>query len=383
MLFSRDKGSLILILDVQSSIVRGTLVRMMDKGSKPLILYTRNAPIPYKPHARSGYLIKTAIKAIEDSIEDILIHMHARRSQDKDFPHRISHVHYVLSSPWILSQAKSLSLSFPEPTTIDRAYISKLIEQNRQKLVSDAVEEARVIEEKIFDIRLNGYSVANWNKKSTTQLEVSFVASVAGARMVEKLTDACRHVGRRSHVSFHSSLFLQHIGMSSVARSLPSYGLVHIHGELTDVAIIHNGSCVFFGSYPFGIYSIIRTVSRETGMDPYTTESTLNLAAQGSLDPAHASKDAAIVTSVAARWASELRSLMKTSPTPDVMPSRVFLSAHSHEDLFMKQFVATYPGSKPQPLTHEDVATLVDYDPRTEKLRTTGLYAAAIHTLEG
>lgn len=382
MFFSHTNGRLVLILDVQSSVVRGTLVHMREAGQVPLVIYTRETPIAYKAHARSGYLVKNALRAIDDTIQDTLIHLHARRSGGQDIPHTISAVHYVLSSPWIISQAKTLAMSYDKRRIIDRAYINKLIADDRSKLVSDTVENVRIIEEKIFDVRLNGYSVPGWEGQSTDKLEVSFVASVAGGRMIDHFTRACDRAVHHGHVYFHSSLFLQHLGLGAVIHDYSSYALIHVHGELTDVALVHADSCTFFGSYPFGINSIIRTIARETKTDDYTAESLLNMFTEDRLDPAHTEKELAIVRHMGDGWIGEFRKLLKASPTPDALPRHVIMSAHSHEDFFIKDFARAYPASSIELLTMDIISPLVAFDTYTERLRLTGVYVIAIHSIE-
>jgi len=382
MFFPQKKGSLILVLDVQSSIVRGTLVHIPQTTGKPLILFTRDAPIPYKQNARSGYLVKTALHAINQTIQDALVHLHARRDQHYDVPARIDAVHYVLSSPWIVSQAKTLSLNFDTHTVIDRARIQKIIADDRQGLISNTIEDVRVIEEKVFDVRLNGYSIPSWEGRTTDKLEVSFVTSVAGGRMIEHFIDACDAAVRKSHVFFHSSLFLQHIGICKIFPEHSSYLLIHAHGELTDVAIVHANACVFSGSYPFGIHSIVRTVAREMKTDIYTAESMLNMFSEDKLDPTHAAKEATIIKNMGDGWIGEFRKLLKSSSIPHAVPRHIIISAHSHEDFFMKNFSRAYPSNSLELLTIEQVTPSVTYDVHVDKERLTGLYVIAIHSME-
>lgn len=382
MFFSHTNGYLILILDVQSSIVRGTLVHVRDRIDKPLVLFTRTSPLPYKQHARSGHLVRTALDAIKQVIQDTLIHIHIRHSHNTKMPRSISSIHYVLSSPWIISHAKTLSISFKSHTTIDRRYIEHLISEDRRKLVDNTIDDVRVIEEKIFDVRLNGYSISSWEGRSTDSLEISFVASVAGGRMMDKFIDACGHAVKQSHIHFHSSLFLQHIGISSIIHNQPNYALIHIHGELTDVALIHNNSCIFFGSFPFGVSGIIRTIARESRTDLYTAESTLNLFMENKLDPSHGSSDNILIERMRDDWIAEFKKLVNSCPTACIIPHHAIISARSHEDFFIDAFRLTYPDTSIDAFTMDKIENMLAFDIHTERLRLTGLYTIAIHSME-
>ncbi|MEN9913214.1 MAG: hypothetical protein RLY66_622 [Candidatus Parcubacteria bacterium] len=384
MFFSRTNGTLTLILDVQSSIVRGTLIHMHPEG-KPRVIFTHNVGISYKPHARSGYLVKAALAAIEEIVGESLrfiSQIHSIKDPRHNLPRNISTVHYVLASPWVVSQAKTVTQSFKKETPVTKAYILKLIGEERAKMSGKDEHDIRVIEEKIFDVRLNGYSVASWESRTTTQLEISFVSSLAGGRMIERFIQACdRAVGKRS-VMFHSSLFLQHLAIEKVVPDRASYALVHIHGELTDVAIMHAHSCIFFGSYPFGAHTIVRTIARELKISEQTADSTLNLISQGALDATRVKKQTVIVENMSNGWIGEFRKLLKMNPSASGIPHHVIISARAHEDFFMESFKKAYPQSTLEVLDFESIRKLVDYENSVEKLRLTGLYIIAIHSME-
>ncbi len=383
-MFSSHKSSeLILILDVQSSIVRGTLVHI-QKEALPTVLYTHNVSIPHKPRAQSGYLIKMALKAIGETITETAKHVHVRSSASTEgIPNKISAVHYVLSSPWTISQAKTLKLSFKEDTHVSRAYIMGMILEERSKFGNAKTDDIRVVEEKVFDVRLNGYSVGSWESKHTRELEVSFVVSVAGGRMIDRFVEVCDHIVRRDAVRFHSSLFLQHVAIEKVMPNYSNYALLHIHGELTDIAIIHSHSCIFFGSYPLGIHGIIRIIANKTKTDEQSAESTLTMSEQGHLDRVHAKKELAVIEDMNQSWVGEFRKLLKTNSISDRLPKHIIISARSHESFFMKCLKTVYPENSLELLTIESIIQHVKFDgTHTEQLRLTGLYVVAIHSLE-
>jgi cell division ATPase FtsA len=257
-----------------------------------------------------------------------------------------------------------------------------MIWEERAKMTANAADDIRVIEEKVFDVRLNGYSVASWESKHTKELGISFVVSIAGGRMIDRFIEVVEGlVHRKDHVQFHSSLFLQHVGIQKVLPDSSDYALIHIHGELTDVAIIHGHSCSFFGSYPFGIQHIIRTIAQETNTTEDAAESTLNLIVKGDIDPTQAKNESGIIEKMGQAWIAELKKLLTTSPTPEAVPSRVIISARSHEDFFVKSLKSAFPQSSPELLTIEKILPHVAYETHAEQLRITGLYIMAIHSL--
>lgn len=380
MFFSSGQGELSLIIDVQSSIVRGSLVHFRH-GQKPAILYTHNISIPYKPNSGSAYLIKFALRAVDDIIGVMSANIH-NDSNSEELPRNISSVHYVLSSPWVVSQAKTISTNFKEDTTISRAYVSGLIWEERAKMTTAQNDDIRIIEEKVFDVRLNGYSVASWESRHTRELGISFVVSIAGSRMIDCFIASCEPIIRhRDHIYFHSSLFLQHLGIQGVIPDISDYALVHIHGELTDVAIVHARSCSFFGSYPFGVNTVVRSVAHDTQTTEEMADSTLNLYIKGDIDDGRAKKESVAIDTMKQHWMDEFRTLLKTSPTPEAVPRKIVISARTHEDFFIAAFKAAYPQAITEVLALDNILEQVSYGTHAERLRTTGLYAIAIHSL--
>lgn len=380
MFFSSSQGELILIIDVQSSVVRGSLVHR-GTSDNPAILYTHNVPILYKVGNKSDYLIKMVIHATEE-ITRIMQANVKSEINSSDLPRHISSVHYVLSSPWVVSQAKKISMSFKDDTAISRAYVTGIIWEERKKMSTNAANDISVIEEKVFDVRLNGYSVNSWESKHTRELEIAFIVSIAGSRMIDRFIKSCDSIiSNRKHVFFHSSLFLQHVGIQKILPNLSSYALLHIHGELTDIAIIHAGECTFFGSYPYGYRTMIRKLSKKTNTTNDVAESTLNLIMSGDIDTAKFKKEVDAIEDMKQNWIGELSKLIKTNPTLETIPSRVIISASTYEDFFFSSFKSGYPQSSPESLSIENIQSHVSYGANTDHLRLTGVYVTAIHSL--
>jgi hypothetical protein len=378
MFFSGSKDKLILIIDVQSSIVRGTLV-LSQHGAIPRIVNTHSIAIPYKPTAGSAYLIKMALKAVEEVVRDARMYTEAHK-HNEHFPNKISCVHYVLSSPWIVSQAKTLSVTFKQDTVISQAYITGMIWEERAKMTSNTADDVRIIEEKVFDVRLNGYSVASWESRHTRDLGVSFIVSIAGGRMIDKFIDECRDIVRADAIKFHSSLFLQHLGIQTVVPGSSSYGLVHAHGELTDVAVINQRSCTFFGSYPYGVHTMVREMAAKMKTTDDSAESTITMILKGDLDTSRAKKESEILDELGKKWIDNLKKLLAGDST-HALPAHIIVSSRAFDELFMRILKSAYPEAKLEMLSLDQLAPHVHFDPSVDRLRLSALYALAVHSL--
>lgn len=379
MLFSKPlPEKLTLVLDIQSSVVRGSLV-VIAPGVIPRVVFTYSADIAYKTPTDNDYLIKTTLSAVTENIQAAVRHVRlAAANRKSGLPRKISAVEYVLSSPWIVSQAKILSIPFEKSTTVTREFIKSIIDKELSKLVASPTEAIQVIEQKIFDVRLNGYSVANWEGKETKELQVSFTISVAGRKMIEYFIAECRHLVRASHVSFHSCLLLQYIGIEKVHTTGQYYSLVHIHGEQTDISIIRDQSCIFFGSFAFGVKTVVRKIALATHNDEKAADSLLTLYTGGKLDESHGRNVIETIDKILDDWASDLRKLLADSEFKITTPMSVILSAWAHDDCFLKALEIQNPGISISLLSIENLISHVAFDPHTERRRLTALYAIAL-----
>ncbi len=332
MLFSNTNknGKVLIILNVESSAVHGSLV-LFDETDAPKVLYTHSSTITWKPHTNSTYLIKTTEKALRENI-NMLIRQHNIQSEKDDIPKKISAIHYALSSPWLVSEAKVISMTFENETKISKEFILKLIEDERTKLLPSQSEPLKIFEEKIFDIKLNGYSLDDWQNKWAKSLDISFTVSIAGAHTVDRFASICEQIVKKNNIFFHSSLLLQFIGIEKFFHINRDYSILNVHGELTDIAIIRDKSCVFFGSFPIGTRTLIRKVSNSTKIDQQSADSLITLFTGGHLDVTVNKKGFLAIESIYEGWVRELGKTIDTSKYKVKTIEHIILTASAHEN---------------------------------------------------
>jgi hypothetical protein len=298
------------------------------KAGQPLVISAETVAIAHRPGMASGDLIQAAVSSINQVIESTFHFMSSATNLPKEIPRKITSVHYVLSTPWALSQAKDVVLNFDKDTNVSRQYILDLIDSERSRLVVDDIKsELTVVEEKISEVRLNGYPVHEWEGKPTRNLEVTYVVTLAGTKTINIFKGICKHFVSEKRVFFHSSLLLQYIGLRKVKPDLESYMLTHIHGELTDLAGILRNSCIFFGSFPMGSLTVIRGVAAESHSDEHTADSMLALFTRKDLDASFSSGPNASVELMSAKWIETLRTVSSKGQLSNAVMSLVIISS--------------------------------------------------------
>ncbi len=373
---------IILILDVQSSVVHASLLIVGDPI--PKVIYTCSIETRKTDEVDDTSLIKYTLLAINDAVQSALRFIRHEENLG-GYPYikrKIDSVHYILSSPWIVSEAKIVSKQFEKDTEISKKYVYDLIDQDRQEIMKSD-ESLQVIEQKIFDIKLNSYSVNDWEHKSAKTLDVSFTISVASSKMVTFFIDQFKHVVHHDKIFFHSSLLLQYIGIEKVLEPGQNYCLVHVHGNQTDVSLTKRKSCIFFGSYPFGVKNFVDKLAVETKNGYQAADSLLSLYIGNRLDSTLNDKNITAISKIADEWFGQLKQTLITQRFEIKPPMSVIVTASSHDDCFVKVIKDSVPGVPVYVLSVDDLLSRVSFDHFAERGRLVALYAIAIHSLLG
>ena len=381
MVFSNKvDNKIVLILDVQSSVVQGTLAVIGHEI--PKVIFTYSVDINIKYNSDNDLLVKTTLSVIKDVIDSALRFLY-NYDNTKDFPHlhkKINSIHYVLSSPWIVSDAKVLSKKIEnKEVKITKKYILDLIEADNKNLIQSD-QPLQVIEQKIFDVKLNGYSVSDWEHKTSKDLEVSFTASMINSNMLNYFIDKCKHVVHQNKIYFHSSLLLQFIGIEEVLEPGKNYCLIHVHGSQTDVSMIEKEACIFFGSYGFGIKDLIEKITKETGNGPQASDSLLSLYANNKLNSEN-KQDITTIEKIFNQWLEELKKILAEQKLDIKPPNSIILNCSAHDECFVKIIKDSIPGVSIYTLSLDDLLKKVSFSHLAETKILTALYTIAIHSL--
>ena len=347
--FRRTDPKLILLIEIQSSLIRGSVLRIEATGTS--VQASQSLEIEYREAAGASY-IKSALAGVSTLVDSLLRAISARTTGSAG---KIGAVHFVLSSPWAISQAKTISVSFDKDTSITQDRIHAILAAERPNTGLNPNMAAEIIEEKVFDVRLNGYSIADWKGKSAKMVEIAYALSVGSAETMKNLRQSVARVADPHHVHFHSSLLLQYMSLRQANVPGDPYVLVHVHGELTDIVAVRHGMCSFFGSFPIGSDSIVRKIAASRRIGTKAAESLVSLYLGKHMDPAEEAKTGTSIRHSMGRWSQELSRI--AAAMNGLSPTAVFLISHSHEQLFSEALRAAYPQAAIQELSVDMTTT--------------------------
>ncbi len=308
-----------LVVEIQSDMVSGSVVHFSE-NAEPVIMYHVSARSDHKDQRSSDHITRTMLALVENISAKIIRDGMGRSIGD---------VHFVLSSPWVVSKAKKVRVEYEEEMVISSDIVESIVEEGRNKVLGESDEDIVLIEQKICDIQLNGYSVDSYVDRKARRLEVSFVLSLSSDEVMKKMRLAVsKHIHFHNDY-YHSAFLLHYVSARMSAVDGEEYALVHVHGELTDIVTIRGGFSSDIGSFPFGSSTLLRNISEALpGHGHESVKSLLSMHEEQRMDDEHGRKIDAVVSAIIHRWHEDCMKMR--------LPDRIRLIAINHPGIFKK-----------------------------------------------
>ena len=328
-LFSNKKeGQRIIILDIQSGLVRGAVILKKESGPVLITSMVTKAISGTTEIKNADHLSKRTIKLLSDVVD------HLARDVDS---YEIDRIEYILSSPWVHSKLKTVKINYEKETEIDQNVLKDVIKSEDKNMMTGT--DSRVIERKIFDVRLNGYPTANIASKKAHSLEVSMVTSFSSDKFLSKVSSTVnRHFDCKKD-TLHSGLLLQFMALRDILKDRNEFIYIHVHSELTDMIIVKDGLCKHIASFPFGMKTLLRKISKGTKETVESSDSLLSLYQGSKLSETEQNRMKEIVVPLMTEWVKLGSDSFKDIFDIANIPKTVYLSAHSHFDLFKQALI--------------------------------------------
>jgi hypothetical protein len=286
--------------------------------------------------------------------------------------------HFVLSSPWIVSRLACVSENFKEDVLVKRSTIAALV-QKEQLAASRlfATGDSTAIDTKLFEVKINGYPVTQYEGKKARSVEGTLAISFASRKL---MNDMKSRVSSFFHVhaeSFHSATFLRYVALRSIMPAHTDYAWLEVHGDLTDICLVREGACAMGGSLPFGSDTLVRKFAHLADEAESTAVSALNALEKGTGSAkAHQSAQENL-NSAMAEWLAGLKALMSTGGETLSSPT-IYVSAERHGFAFVEALKASMPDVSVRLADESLMVSFVERAPSAHADLSAALYAAAL-----
>jgi hypothetical protein len=344
-LFSNKKnGVLSIILDIQSGLVRGALISSKSNEPTRILSVVTKAYSGKTTIVNTDHLIKKNLKLVSEVIEHL--------SRDAR-GHKISTITYMLSSPWIFSRLKTIKVNYTSETEITIKIVRDIV---KNEMKNDEKFDTKLIEQNIFEIKLNGYPTADFEGRRAHMLELSLSTSFSSTAFLDKVkTAVSKHLFIKHH-EFHSALLMQYTAIREILKDKHEYIYIHTHNELTDMIIIKDGLCKHIASFPFGVQTMLRKVAVATKSSIESSDSLLALYQGNKLSDEVKAKTKEILDPLLREWAQGCTKTFAEIFDFTSIPRSIYLSSHSHFELF-KEAIATQDMFSFEVISHDTIDT--------------------------
>ena len=327
------KGKIVAIFDIGTSVVSGALVLLPEKkDTRPVILHTAHAAIPVQEEFEFKRFFQLVLSALESASAALAAHR-------DDVPEK---TYCFLASPWYASQTRSIRLSRPKPFTFTKKFAMELIERDLKAFESTYVKNyadigspVNVIENKIIEIELNGYTAPVPFGKRARELAMHLYFSVGSHALLESLEHVLHRSFAVAPVSFHSFAFASFI----VAREVideQSFLLVDVSGEMTDISIIKDGVLAESVSYPSGKNALVRDLSIAFAVREREAVSLLRTYTVGTLGADASARVRRVLDRAGKRWSRQFGEALFQLSNHDRIPRTLALSVDGDAAAFFK-----------------------------------------------
>ncbi len=258
-----------IVFDIESDSVSASII-VYETGKTPRVVYHAESEIEHKIHVdgvyRGPHLTRAMLKMLEQAASKAQASMVGLMEKKLIDQMRFDRIHVVLSSPWIISKLSCVEKKFEQETVMRQSTVTNLLldEKTASAKIFSAGDSV-VIDAKIFEIKINGYPVVDYEGKRARSLQGTMVFSFASRKLLNDIKSCINRSIRAGDEIFHSAVILRYLALRSAMPQHVDYVWLQIHGELTDILVVRQGVCVTSGSLPFGTATLVRDFAREAG----------------------------------------------------------------------------------------------------------------------
>lgn len=271
-LFTNKKSTIVAIIDVGSAQVSGALVSIAinKKGQRQSnIIFSTKVATGIESdldYDRFDFEILKAIKKVT--------HILLKNSffQPEKFV-------CFLTSPFLVSQTKIINYSQENKFIFTEKILHNLTKKEARNFCTthDQNQKFSLIESKVTQIKLDGYELSHPFGQEVTNIRISQFLSGSSVNQLNKIREAIISQSHNDLIEFHSYSFAAFSALRDNPSVHKNFIAIDIDGELTDIFACIDGVLLENISFPYGINSVLRDITKNQKTFHHEAKSQLNL----------------------------------------------------------------------------------------------------------
>jgi len=338
---TKHKEETVAIFDIGSSSVGGAIARIpLDGQSIPVIIKSFRTEFTFREEINFSMFLKDMLVALETTAKELY-------ASKVGAPKRIV---CVLASPWYLSETRIIKMTRDKAFTFTDKIADELLQKEITAL-NDLYQgkygglnsTPEVIENHISGVTLNGYHVSDPIGKRSKSIEMNMIVSLSPKTCLDQVRETLSSIYHSTPVKFSSFVVSSYIAVRDRYVTSESYLLMDVGGEVTDVAIISNGSLRASLSFPFGKKEFFKYISTKLDIEMRDAKELFKLFSTNMLAAKRQKKVVPLFESIANSWGEAFRNCIGGLPHTLTLPGTIFLTADSDIRGWFVNVIATDP----------------------------------------
>lgn len=245
----KNKYKTVAIFDIGSGSVGGAIVEIPTNISF-LPVITSSFRIDIKTRSDSSFteFMGSMLKSL-DYISHKLLHEKAGRPEE---------VFCVLSSPWYISETRTIKLDRSIPFIFKRNVADKLLQKELSSLANSYKEKygddgvPDIIENNIISVYLDGKINENPIGKKCNSIQMNMFTSFSPSICINNIKNTIYKTFHEININFSSFPLSSYLAIRDKYVNSSSYLMVDISGEITDIGLVTDGILQSIISFPLG-----------------------------------------------------------------------------------------------------------------------------------
>jgi hypothetical protein len=319
---AKNKDELGLVFDIGSSSVGGSLF-VMQKSNVPKIIYSTREPITIEKNMDFDRFFSLTLKSLE-TVTNKICKMGLGAPKN---------VFCVLSSPWYMSQTRTIIFKKNTPFIFNQKLADTLFQKDIKSFEEECTKEyidtknkVLPIELKIMQIMLNGYVVSKPLDQKTTEIEMTVFVSISGEHVLEKIKETIGKHFYSQNIKFSSFAMASFAVVRDLFADQSNFLLIDIGGEVTDVSMIKKDILRSSISFSLGRNFLIRGVASVLDCSINEALSYLSLYKDGHIGDSALIKIEPVINKLKAEWLTEFQESLVNLSNDISIPATIFLT---------------------------------------------------------
>jgi hypothetical protein len=267
---SKNKTTYKILFDFRNSSLAFAVLKIENNNYK--IIDAERQAFYFKKIDHSNIYIETFYKALSEKSSKIT----------RKFPELAKEkleIEILLSSPWYDCKIKNFDLEKKQETKITVELLNDLINKN---IIIES--EQKLIENKVINLRINGYIIENPINKKFTKLDFNNYQSFISKDTERDLLKIISENFNQAKINFHTHPVVLFTNFKNHFHNLSNFMIFDFGGELTELIQVTQNRIKSIYTIPFGTHYFVRKLTDNFNYSTSLAWSKLDIINDGHLD---------------------------------------------------------------------------------------------------